>query len=56
MLTYLVSGIGLSIHHSFLFMTFEWLALPMVISKIIAMGFAFGWNFLSRKYLVFKPA
>ncbi|MGE3319007.1 MAG: GtrA family protein [Candidatus Berkiella sp.] len=56
MLTYLVSGIGLCIHHSFLFVTFECLALPIIISKIIAMGCAFGWNFLSRKYLVFKPA
>lgn len=56
MLTYLVSGVGLSIHHFILFFSFEWLALPLVISKIAAMGVAFGWNFLSRKYLVFKPA
>jgi putative flippase GtrA len=56
MLTYLVSGVGLSIHHFILFLSFEWLALPIVLSKIAAMGVAFGWNFLSRKYFVFKPA
>ena len=54
LLTYLVSGIGLSIHHSCLYLTFEWLLLPLVISKLFAMGVAFGWNFLSRKYLVFN--
>ena len=52
-LTYLVSGIGLCIHHSCLFLAFEWLMQPILISKIFAMGVAFGWNFLSRKYLVF---
>jgi len=56
MLTYLVSGVGLLIHHTFLFLIFERLALSIVISKIVAMGAAFGWNFLSRKHLVFKPA
>ncbi|HRE33344.1 MAG TPA: GtrA family protein, partial [Candidatus Berkiella sp.] len=56
MLTYLVSGIGLSIHHLCLFLAFEWFALNLIISKLFAMGTAFGWNFLSRKYLVFKAA
>jgi putative flippase GtrA len=56
MLTYLVSGVGLGIHHTCLFLAFEWLLLPIVVSKIFAMGIAFGWNFLSRKFLVFKAA
>ncbi len=55
-LTYLVSGVGLAIHHSCLFLAFEFLAMPIVISKLFAMGTAFGWNFLSRKYFVFKAA
>ncbi len=55
-LTYLVSGVGLLIHHSCLFFAFEFLALPIVVSKLFAMGIAFGWNFLSRKHFVFKAA
>ncbi|MBN9287330.1 MAG: hypothetical protein BGO43_15675 [Gammaproteobacteria bacterium 39-13] len=54
-LTYVVSGVGLFIHHSALFLAFEGLGLPLAMSKIAAMGTAFGWNFLSRKYFVFKP-
>jgi putative flippase GtrA len=26
------------------------------VSKVVALGLAFAWNFLSRKYLLFKPA
>lgn len=52
-LTYLVSAVGLLMHHSLLFLTYEWVGLPIVISKLFAMGSAFGWNFLSRKHFVF---
>ncbi len=55
-LTYMVSSVGMIIHHSCLFFAFELLAIPIVISKIFAMGMAFGWNFLSRKHFVFTPA
>ncbi len=55
-LTYMVSSVGLLIHHSCLFFAFEWMAMPIVISKLFAMGMAFGWNFLSRKHFVFTPA
>lgn len=53
-LTYLVSTMGLIIHHTCLFIGYEWLLLPLVISKLGGMGVAFLWNFLSRKYLVFS--
>ncbi|MBS0289708.1 MAG: GtrA family protein [Proteobacteria bacterium] len=56
LLTYFVSGIGLSIHHASLFVAIEFLGLTVILGKILAMGIAFGWNFLSRKHLVFKPA
>lgn len=56
LLTYLVSAVGLTIHHSCLLLAFEFVLLPLILSKIFAMGAAFGWNFLSRKYLVFKAA
>jgi putative flippase GtrA len=55
-LTYMVSGVGLLIHHSCLFFAFEWLTLPIIISKVFAMGTAFGWNYLSRKHFVFTAA
>ncbi len=55
-LTYLVSGIGFLIHVSCLFFAVEWLLLPILMGKFFAMGAAFGWNFLSRKYFVFQAA
>lgn len=55
-LTYLVSGVGLAIHHSALLLAIEWLGLHLAAGKIFAMGIAFGWNFLSRKHFVFIPA
>jgi len=51
---YLISAIGLFIHHTLLFSGFELLGLPMIIAKLFAMGIAFIWNFLSRKHIVFK--
>lgn len=53
-LTYLVSAIGLAIQLSLLYIGCEWLLLPLLISKLGAVGIAFIWNFLSRKYLVFN--
>jgi putative flippase GtrA len=29
---------------------------PLGVAKVVALGLAFGWNFLSRKYLLFRPA
>ncbi|MFI4937123.1 MAG: GtrA family protein [Candidatus Berkiellales bacterium] len=55
-LTYLISSVGLLIHHSCLWVAYEWLLIPLVLSKIAAMGTAFCWNFLSRKYFVFRAA
>lgn len=55
-LTYFVGAVGLLIHHCCLFLSLEWFMLPIILSKLFAMGFSFVWNFLSRKYLVFKAA
>jgi putative flippase GtrA len=27
-----------------------------VVAKVMSLGFSFAWNFLSRKYLLFKPS
>jgi len=56
MLVYLVSSVGLLIHHSILFTAVEYFIFPMVLAKLVAMGSAFGWNFLSRKHLVFATS
>lgn len=55
-LLYVVSCVGLLIHHSVLFSAVHWLAAPIILAKILAMGSAFGWNFLSRKHLVFATS
>lgn len=52
-LTYLVSFVGLIIHHSCLFFAFEIVGFSLLLSKLFGMACAFGWNFLSRKHFVF---
>lgn len=52
-LTYMVSFIGLVIHHACLFFAFEAIGLSLLLSKLFGMASAFGWNFLSRKHFVF---
>lgn len=56
MLVYLVSSVGLLIHHSVLFTAVEYFIFPMAFAKLVAMGSAFGWNFLSRKHFVFATS
>lgn len=51
--TYFVSGIGLGLHHSLLFLFFQYGQLPILLSKLSAMAIVFLWNFTSRKYWVF---
>jgi putative flippase GtrA len=52
-LTYVVSFVGLIIHHGSLFLAFETLGFSLFLSKLFGMACAFGWNFLSRKHFVF---
>lgn len=54
MQTFLVSGLGLGFHHSLLFLFYNFITLPLVVSKLGAMALVFLWNFLSRKYWVFS--
>lgn len=56
LLTYFVSLIGLGIQNSFIWIGVEFVAAPMIVAKILAMGSAFFWNFLSRKYWVFAQS
>lgn len=51
---YLVSGTGLVFHEAILALSVEKFLLPLVAAKLVATGSAFFWNYLSRKYFVFK--
>jgi putative flippase GtrA len=33
----------------------EWLRVNYILAKVVALGLAFAWNFLSRKFWIFKP-
>lgn len=43
-----ITGITIAVLHDLAHINYAW-------AKIVALGFSFGWNFTSRKLLVFKP-
>ena len=51
---YLVSGIGLILHEWILYMAVSSFDLAGITGKVIATGSVFFWNYLVRKYYVFK--
>ena len=51
---YAVSVIGLLINMAIMFIAVEKIALAEMLSKIIATGIVFGWNFLVRKLVIYK--
>ncbi len=53
-ITYIVSSIGFIVHISVLFLLIDFLQFEKMLSKIIAIGTAFMFNFLLRKYYIFK--
>ncbi len=54
---YLVSGIGLVLHGIVLAMAAQWLDLHLMLSKILATGSIFFWNFGMRNFYLFaSPA
>ena len=52
----ILSLVGLGITWIVMFVVHEWAGLPVEIAKGGAVGLAFAWNFLSRKYLLFTRA
>jgi putative flippase GtrA len=52
----ILSLVGLGITWVVMALAHDWAGLPVEIAKCGAVGLAFAWNFLSRKYLLFKPA
>jgi putative flippase GtrA len=53
-LVFFVSGVGLLINQSVLFILVEYLTLHYMLAKISATGIVFIWNFVLRKYYIFK--
>ena len=53
-LVFFVSGIGLLFNLLLMFLFVDKLHLYGLLSKILATGIVFVWNFLSRKFLIYK--
>ena len=53
-LIYVVSGIGLLVHLIVLYITIDMLYLPKMLAKVMAIGSAFMWNYLSRTKVIFS--
>jgi putative flippase GtrA len=51
-----LSLVGLGITWIVMLLAHDWAGLPVEIAKVGAVGLAFTWNFLSRKYLLFRAA
>jgi putative flippase GtrA len=54
LLVYLVSATGLALHLAVLYATVDWMGLELMLSKLIATGSVFLWNFLMRNYFIFR--
>lgn len=54
MLVYLVSAIGLAVNLLVLYLAISVAGLELMLSKVIATGTVFLWNFLSRHYFIFR--
>jgi putative flippase GtrA len=50
---YLASLVGLLINLSVLFLLYEWAQFHLLLSKVLASGFAFLWNFSARYFWIF---
>ena len=52
----ILSLVGLGITELVILVVHDWLGIHPYPAKIFAVGLAFAWNFLSRKYLLFRAA
>jgi putative flippase GtrA len=52
----ILSLVGLGITWVVVLIAHDWAGLPVEVAKFGAVGLAFAWNFLSRKYLLFRAA
>ena len=52
-MVYLVSGVGLALNQAILYMCVEIVHLGLLLSKLMATGTVFMWNYLARRFFVF---
>jgi putative flippase GtrA len=52
---YLVSFMGLLLNQGILYLAVDIFSLDMMLSKCMAIGLVFFWNYLARKHFVFRP-
>ena len=52
----ILSLVGLGITELVILVVHDWIGVHPYPAKIAAVGLAFAWNFLSRKYLLFRAA
>lgn len=50
----LIGGVGFILNELIMWVSVEYLALVVSLSKIIATGVVFIWNFTARKYILFR--
>jgi putative flippase GtrA len=50
-----LSLVGLVITAATMAVLCDWARINFALAKIVALGLAFSWNFLSRKFWLFKP-
>lgn len=55
-LVYIASAIGISVNLAVLAVSVELIGLHPLIGKVAGTGAAFGWNFSSRYFWIFRPA
>ena len=55
-LVFAVSAIGLAINEVLLWVAIEGVGLPLLISKVLASGGVFLWNYGLRAYYIFSPS
>jgi putative flippase GtrA len=53
-LVYLVSGVGLALHLLILYGAVDVMGVELMLSKLVATGSVFLWNFLARNYFIFR--
>jgi putative flippase GtrA len=55
LLVFVISGIALAVNQLCLYVLIETMRLPPVVSKVVATGAVFMWNYLGRHRIVFRP-
>ena len=54
LLVFIASGVGLAINQLVLFLSISRLAIFPLLAKVCATGVVFIWNFLARRYYIFR--